>query len=116
MTNPLRHSHEDGNPVKYKSAMTKNGYVYILASGRNGTLYIGVTSNIIKRIHEHKTKSIEGFTKQHNVSNLVWFESHDNIESAILREKQLKKWNRAWKLKLIETDNPDWRDLYQEII
>lgn len=94
----------------------KQGYVYILANKRNGTLYVGVTSDITKRIYEHKNNLIEGFSKRYNVHQLVYYEVHDNIESAILREKQIKKWNRRWKLRLIEEMNPEWRDLYQEIV
>ena len=91
-------------------------YVYILASQRNGTLYIGVTNDLIRRVWEHKNKVADGFTKKYGVDELVWFETTENIESAITREKQLKKWNRAWKLKIIEEKNPIWKDLYQEII
>jgi len=91
-------------------------YVYILASNKNGTLYVGVTSNLVKRIYEHKNEFVEGFTKQYSVHNLVYFEITESIESAIAREKQLKKWNRAWKIRLIEKTNPEWRDLYMELI
>ena len=91
--------------------MRKNGYVYIHASKKNGTLYIGVTSDLIKRIAQHKLKSVEGFTKQYAVDTLVWYEAHDTIESAILREKQIKKWKRLWKIREIEELNPEWRDL-----
>jgi putative endonuclease len=89
--------------------------VYILASERNGTLYIGVTSNLIKRIWEHKSDFVEGFTKQYQVHDLVWYEMSENIESAIIREKQLKEWKRQWKLDLIEKSNPYWNDLYPMI-
>jgi len=91
-------------------------YVYILASNKNGTLYIGVTSNLVKRIYEHKNELAEGFTKQYSVHNLVYFEITESVESAIAREKKLKKWNRAWKIRLIEKTNPEWRDLYMELI
>jgi putative endonuclease len=84
----------------------------MLASQRNGTLYIGVTSDLIKRVWEHKNKFVEGFTKQYEVHQLVWFEPHEDVEQAILREKQIKKWNRAWKVNLIEEANPYWNDLY----
>lgn len=94
----------------------KQGYVYILASKRNGTLYVGVTTDLIKRIYEHKQNVVGGFTKKYNVHNLVYYEVHDDIEAAILREKQIKKWNRKWKLRLVEEMNPEWRDLYQEIV
>ena len=96
--------------------MSKQPAVYILASKRNGTLYIGVTSNLIKRIWEHKNNLVQGFTKQYNVHDLVWYERHENMESAIAREKMLKEWKRIWKLELIESSNPDWNDLYNAII
>jgi putative endonuclease len=86
--------------------------VYILASRSNGTLYIGVTSNLLRRVWEHKEGFVEGFTKEHGVTRLVWFEPHENAGVAITREKQLKKWNRAWKIRLIEEMNPYWNDLY----
>ena len=89
--------------------------VYIMASQRNGTLYIGVTSNLPKRVWEHRDGVVEGFTKQYGVKTLVWYEVHDNADSAISREKQLKKWNRDWKINLIQLKNPDWRDLSHEI-
>ncbi len=85
--------------------------IYILASHRNGTLYIGVTSNLIKRLYEHRSDLIDGFTKDYGVHRLVWFESGASMEAAIRREKQIKKWNRQWKINLIERDNPDWRDI-----
>ncbi len=88
----------------------------MLASKPNGTLYIGVTSNLVKRIWEHKNHSDKGFTKQYNVHTLVWYEVHDDMYSAITREKQLKKWNRQWKIRLIREMNPEWKDLYQSII
>jgi len=90
--------------------------VYILASKRNGTLYIGVTSDPIKRIWEHKNNVVEGFTKEHNVHLLVWYELHESMESAIRREKALKEWKRAWKLRLIEGENPEWNDLYPSLL
>ena len=89
--------------------------VYILASQRNGTLYTGVTSDLIKRIWEHKNEVVEGFSKRYGVHLLVYFELHSNMLSAITREKQIKKWNRAWKIRLIESVNPEWRDLWNEI-
>ena len=91
-------------------------YVYILASRKNGTLYIGVTSDLIKRIWEHKYNVVKGFTQKYNVHILVYFEQHETIEQAIMREKQLKKWNRYWKIKLINTMNPTWSDLYPSIL
>ena len=93
----------------------KQPAVYILASQRNGTLYIGVTSNLIQRVWQHRQGLNEGFTKDHNVNILVWYEIHNNMESAIMREKRLKKWARAWKIQLIEERNPEWRDLWPEI-
>ena len=93
----------------------KNYYVYILSSKRNGTLYTGVTSDIIKRVYEHKQNVVEGFTNKYNVHWLVWYEIHDSSDSAINREKQIKKWKRAWKLELIEKENPEWVDLYESI-
>ncbi len=94
----------------------KEPAVYILASKRNGTLNIGVTSNLVKRIWEHKNDLIAGFTKRYGVHRLVWYELHDSMESAIAREKRLKDWKRAWKLDLIEETNPDWQDLYSTIV
>ena len=91
-------------------------FVYILASKKNGTIYIGVTSDLIKRIYEHKHDLVEGFTQRYAVHDLVYFEVTESIESAIMREKQLKKWNRAWKINLIEKDNPAWKDLYPELV
>lgn len=93
----------------------KSFFVYILASRRNGTLYIGVTSDIVKRIHEHKTKAAKGFTQKYGIDRLVYLEAHDTAETAILRERQMKEWKRAWKISLIEKSNPDWRDLYEDI-
>ena len=91
----------------------KNQYcIYILANKRNGTLYIGVTSNLVERVYEHKNNMIEGFSKKYNIHKLVYYEITDDIKSAIRREKQLKKWNRKWKINLIENSNPEWRDLY----
>ena len=90
--------------------MLKFFHVYILASQRNGTLYIGVTSDLIKRIWEHKESLIDGFTKKYHVKNLVYYEQHHSADTAILREKQLKKWRRQWKLELIEKFNPGWKD------
>ena len=88
----------------------------MLASKKNGTLYIGVTSDLVKRIWQHKNHIVSGFTEQHQVNRLVYFEQLDDMESAIMREKALKKWQRAWKIRLIEKTNPDWLDLYDEII
>lgn len=93
----------------------KQYYVYILASKRNGTLYIGVTSDLKKRIYEHKMNSVEGFTKKYHVHTLVYFEQFGDIENAILREKRIKNWKRNWKIELIGNKNPQWRDLYDEL-
>ncbi|MDA5194646.1 GIY-YIG nuclease family protein [Govanella unica] len=94
----------------------RHGFVYILASRRNGTLYVGVTSDLVRRVAEHRLGQIAGFTKDYGVRTLVYYEAFDAIDAAILREKQLKKWARNWKLDLIEVGNPDWRDLYAEIV
>jgi putative endonuclease len=91
-------------------------YVYILANKKNGTIYIGITGDLIKRIYEHKQNLIDGFTKKYNIHDLVYYEVHKEIEEAINREKQIKKWNRKWKLRLIEKDNPTWMDLYAEMV
>jgi putative endonuclease len=91
-------------------------YVYILASKRNGTLYIGVTNDLVRRVHEHKSGLVEGFTKRYGVHSLVYYEQCEDIESAIQREKRLKFWHRKWKIRLIEEANPDWKDLYECII
>ena len=91
-----------------------NYYVYIMASKKNGTLYIGVTNNIERRASEHRMGLVKGFTSKYNVNKLVYYEEHNDIGDAITREKQLKKWKRAWKLQLIEEMNPWWRDLYQD--
>ena len=93
----------------------KQPAVYILASQRKGTLYVGVTSDLVKRIWEHKNELVEGFAKKYQVHRLVYFEQHQTMENAITREKQLKKWNRAWKIELIEKNNPHWRDIWQDI-
>jgi len=95
--------------------MSKQPCTYILASKRNGTLYIGVTSNLVQRVWQHKNNQVEGFTKKYNVHSLVYYELHDTMEHAITREKQLKKWNRDWKIRLIEEQNSTWQDLWEEI-
>jgi putative endonuclease len=94
----------------------KQPCVYILASCRNGTLYIGVTSNLVQRIWQHKHNAVEGFTKRYNIHMLVWFEQHQEMQSAIAREKAIKEWKRSWKIELIEKTNPEWMDLYPEIV
>ena len=96
--------------------MERQPAVYILASNQNGTLYIGVTSDLAKRAWEHKNDLVEGFTKKYGVHRLVHYEMYADMLSAITREKQLKKWNRAWKLELIEEKNPGWNDLWDEIV
>jgi putative endonuclease len=95
--------------------MRKDPCVYILASGRNGTLYIGVTSDVVGRVSLHKQDLIDGFTKRYGVHRLVYLEFHETMEQAIAREKQLKRWRRAWKIELIERSNPEWKDLYFEL-
>ena len=94
----------------------KHPCVYILASRRNGTLYVGVTSDLVQRIWQHKNNQADGFTKKYAIHALVWFEPHVTMESAICREKAIKEWQRAWKIRLIESANPQWRDLYDEIV
>jgi putative endonuclease len=91
-------------------------WVYILASQKNGTLYVGVTSNLPARVWQHKHEQVESFTNKYGVKLLVYFERHDRMLDALAREKQIKKWNRAWKLRLIEAANPEWRDLFDEIV
>jgi len=95
--------------------LTRNYFVYLLASRRNGTLYVGVTNDLIRRVCQHKQGLVEGFTKKYGVKMLVWYEQTESLESAIHREKQIKKWNRDWKIELIRASNPQWRDLYEEI-
>jgi putative endonuclease len=90
-------------------------YVYLLASKKHGTLYLGVTKDIVRRVYEHKTKAVPGFTSRYGVSQLVWFEIYDDPLTAIAREKELKKWRRDWKIRLIEEQNPEWVDLYPGI-
>ena len=95
--------------------MDKYSYVYLLASRPYGTLYIGVTSDLVKRVWEHRGEFVGGFTKQYGVKHLVWYEMHEDIMAAITREKQLKEWKRAWKIELIQKANPHWRDLFSDI-
>ena len=90
-------------------------YVYLTANRKHGTLYLGVTNNLVRRIHEHKSKLVPGFTSQYNVVRLVWFECYGDPTNAITREKAIKKWRRDWKIRLIEEENPDWADLYSSI-
>ncbi len=96
--------------------MEKQPCVYILASRKNGTLYVGVTSNLLKRVWEHKNDRVDGFTKQYGVHTRVWYEAHETMESAITKEKTIKGWKRRWKLNVIERLNPDWRDLYYDLV
>ncbi|MCC8942536.1 GIY-YIG nuclease family protein [Bradyrhizobium ivorense] len=90
-------------------------YVYILASRRDGAIYIGITNDLVRRVYEHRTKAVPGFTSKYNITQLVWFEIYDDPSSAIAREKELKKWRRSWKTQLIEATNPQWDDLYESI-
>jgi len=92
------------------------GYVYILASRKNGTLYTGVTNNLVRRVYEHKAKVVDGFSMRYDVYRLVYFEQHETMPLAIQREKNIKHWSRRWKLALIEKDNPDWLDLYDQLV
>ena len=94
----------------------KTYYVYILASKRKGTLYIGVTNDLIRRVHEHKNNMIKGFTTKYQVHHLVYYEQTSDIHSAISREKRMKKWKRRWKIELIEKNNPEWKDLYEDLV
>ena len=90
-------------------------YVYLLASHKDGTLYLGVTRDLVRRTYQHKTHMMPGFTSRYDVRRLVWFETYDDPTNAITREKEIKKWRRTWKIELIEKENPDWRDLYEQI-
>ena len=94
----------------------KNFFIYILTNKRNGTLYIGITNDLKRRVYEHKNGLVEGFTKKYRLKNLIYYEILNTAESAIRREKQLKKWKRMWKLRVIEEKNPDWKDLYEELL
>jgi putative endonuclease len=95
--------------------MGRQSYVYLLASKPYGTLYIGVTADLLQRVWQHREKTADGFTKRYGVTQLVWYEVHDDIMAAITREKQLKEWKRAWKIELIQKTNPYWRDLFEDI-
>ncbi|QYJ00912.1 GIY-YIG nuclease family protein [Thalassovita mediterranea] len=94
---------------------TRSSWVYIVTNKRNGTLYTGVTSDLVGRVWQHRHGYFAGFSRKYGCTQLVWFETHDDIKEAIAREKRIKRWKRAWKLELIETGNPDWRDLYSEL-
>lgn len=96
--------------------MERNPCVYMLTNKSHGTLYIGVTSNLPKRVWEHKSKVVKGFSSKYNLSMLIWYEKHESMESAIIREKALKFWKRAWKIRLIEESNPNWNDLYKDVV
>ena len=96
--------------------MGKTYSVHILASSRYGTLYIGVTSDLVKRVWQHREGLVKAFTRTYNVKRLVWFETHEDVTAAITRDKQIKKWNRSWKIELIQECNPQWRDLYEGLI
>jgi putative endonuclease len=106
----LHFPHRSPTPIITVIAMTY--YVYLLASRKYGTLYIGVTNDLIRRVYEHRSKVVDGFTRRYDVDKLVWFEVYDDVLSAIAREKELKKWRRDWKIRLIEEQNPNWMDLY----
>jgi putative endonuclease len=118
--NPERYTRRTLSPFVPAKAGTQESeavsfWVYILASRRNGTLYIGMTDDLARRSWEHRTDAVPGFTRKYGVKMLVWFEQHETRESALQRERQLKKWNRAWKLQLIERFNPSWKDLADEL-
>jgi putative endonuclease len=102
-------------PINLNVAVAKPFHVYILASCRNGTLYIGMTDNLIQRVQQHRDETFKGFTADYGVKTLVWFEPHATRADAFARERRLKKWNRAWKLRLIEQTNPQWRDLFETL-
>jgi len=93
----------------------KTFHVYIMASRKDGPIYIGITSDLVRRVYQHKNEVYEGFTKRYNIKRLVYVEEYNNFDEAVTREKQLKKWNRAWKIELIEKDNKEWKDLYDEL-
>ena len=101
--------------VEEKESAVKNGYIYILTNQKNGTLYIGVTSDLVKRIWQHKNKFVDSFSKKYTLDKLVYYETFNDIESAIQREKKLKNWHRQWKINLINENNPEWIDLYDTI-
>lgn len=109
LSTPRCHPREGGDPTNGTASM--NYYVYIVCSQKNGTLYIGVTNDITRRIYEHKNKMVSGFTEKYGIDKLVYMETYTDIKEAIQREKRLKKWNRAWKIRLIKETNPEWKDL-----
>lgn len=102
--------------IQHEFSKMKSYWIYILASKKNGTLYIGITSDLLRRVYEHKEKLIDGFTKKYNVTQLMYVEEFQDVADAIRREKSIKKWNREWKTRLIEEQNPNWRDLYEDAI
>ncbi len=103
-------------PQAAYSALMKTYYVYILASGRRGTLYVGVTNDLVRRVYEHKTGAADSFTKCYGIKDLVWFEATPDVEEAIRSEKRIKRWRRSYKINVIEEHNPEWRDLYEELL
>ena len=96
--------------------MSKQYYVYLITNERYGTLYVGITNDLVRRIYEHREGTVQGFSKQHGLSRLVWFEAHDDVLAAIEREKAVKRWRRDWKMNLIQVMNPNWDDLYESIV
>ena len=98
------------------SGMMKGGFIYIMTNRRNGTLYVGGTSDLVRRCHEHRSGFLRGFTKQYGLKQLVYFEQHDDVRAAIQREKTIKHWPRAWKVRLIHASNPDWQDLFETLV
>ena len=115
MTEVNGRRHTFANGASYADQMERQYFVYIMASGRNGTLYIGMTNNLLRRVWEHREGVIEGFTKEHAVKRLVYFESFEDVHAAIRRETRLKKWKRQWKIELIQRDNAEWDDLYEQM-
>jgi putative endonuclease len=113
--NPFEVHHLRTSLTVHHRPMDRQSYVYLLASKPYGTLYIGVTSDLVRRVWQHREKVADGFTKKYSVTQLVWYEVHDDVMAAIKREKQLKEWKRAWKIELIQKENPYWRDLYDDI-
>jgi putative endonuclease len=101
---------------RYDERVVKQPCVYLLASKRNGTLYVGVTSDLIQRVWQHKNDAVDGFTKRYGVHTLVWYEVHETMQTAIAREKAIKEWKRAWKIAVIQEMNPTWRDLYEDLL
>jgi len=113
MPNTFLHTHPRHAITK---TLMKSYYIYLLASKKNGTLYVGITNDLIHRVWQHKNNVHEGFTKKYQVHNLVWYESTNDVDVALHREKQIKKWRRQWKINLIEKENPGWKDLYKELV